>query len=137
MVRELPRILKMADTVATACIGLSQHLVVLHRDLRRRTGTHLIFIQNRHAYLDAVLSDLQGLLHLVEDELLVRDAAGPLGLERLQEAVQIVVLLALILASLLLCLHGVRLAALLLVLVQRALLLYLLRGLIRVLDLKL
>ena len=133
MVGWLPLIFTVANAVTIACIGLPQHLVVLNRDLRSCTITHLIFVQNRHAYLDAVLSDLKCLLHLIEDWLLVQNAAA-LGLERFQETVEIIILLALVLARLFLRLHRARLASLLFVVVQRALLHDLLRRLIRILN---
>ena len=58
MVSWLPLIFDVADAMTIGCVGLAQHLVVLNRDLRSCAITHLIFIQNRHAYLYTVLSDL-------------------------------------------------------------------------------
>ena len=70
----MPLILQEADLVTICRIGLPQQLAVLHCDLCGCTFAHFILCKHGHSNLDAVLSYLQGLLHLIENWLLTRNS---------------------------------------------------------------
>lgn len=115
----MPLVLKIAYAVTICRIGLSQQLTVLHRDLGGRALAHLVLVEHGHADFNSILSDLESLLHFVENWLLARNGTS-LGVVRSQ-VVQDVILFAFVLTGLLFGVHWIWLAPLLLVVVEQTL----------------